>query len=345
MKFDSHQFVFRGQPPLGQCWSRRLRQSLVFVAIALLSGLLPIVGCSQPPSPPLRIATNLWPGYETLHLAQNLGYYDKTPIEIVNLPSGTEEVRAFRNGNIEGAGISLDQALELATTNPDLRIITVMDFSEGGDVILAKPEIPDLKALKGKRVGVEANALGAYIITRAVEKAGLTTNDITIVSLGLSEHERAFKNGMVDAVVTFGPARSKLISAGARQVFDSSQIPGEIVDVLIVRERAIVHQPEVVKTLVRGRFQALEYLNKHPQDAARRLAPRTGVTPEQLLDSLQGLRSPDLQQNRDLLGKIDLLLLQATKRLVEVMVENNLLSKPVDPAPLLDARIVNQVIL
>jgi NitT/TauT family transport system substrate-binding protein len=201
--------LFKGKISLihRKIWT--VRHNFLPLAIASCLGVSLLVSCSKTVAPPLRVGTNLWPGYETLHLAKNLGYYKDTSIELVDLPSGTEQVRAFRNGNIDAAGISLDQALTLATTNPNVRIISIMDFSEGGDVILAKPDIPNLKALKGKRVGVEANALGAYIITRALEKAGMTTQDIQVVSLGLSEHERAFKDGKIDAVVTFGPARIK----------------------------------------------------------------------------------------------------------------------------------------
>jgi NitT/TauT family transport system substrate-binding protein len=335
--------LFKGKISLihRKIWT--VRHNFLPLAIASCLGVSLLVSCSKTVAPPLRVGTNLWPGYETLHLAKNLGYYKDTSIELVDLPSGTEQVRAFRNGNIDAAGISLDQALTLATTNPNVRIISIMDFSEGGDVILAKPDIPNLKALKGKRVGVEANALGAYIITRALEKAGMTTQDIQVVSLGLSEHERAFKDGKIDAVVTFGPARNKILSTGAKEVFNSSDIPGEIVDVLIVKETAITEQSDTVKALVKGRFQALDYLTKNPQDAASRIAPRTNITPEQFLDSMKGLRSPDLQQNRSLLSKSDPTLLKATQRLVEVMVENKLLSKAIDPAPLFDDRILNQV--
>jgi NitT/TauT family transport system substrate-binding protein len=286
---------------------------------------------------------NLWPGYETLYLARSLGYYDNTPIQLVDLPSGAEEVRAFRNHNVEAAAVSLDQALVLAAAEPQVRIITVMDFSEGGDVILAKPEITSLKALKDKRVGVEANALGAYIITRALEQIGLSAQEIRVVSLGLSEQERAFNDGRIDAVVTFGPVRSQLLAAGAKQLFDSSQIPGEIVDVLVVREEAIAQESTALEKLVRGRFQALDYLTKHPQDAARRIAPRSGVTPQQFLESLHGLRSPNLPENQKLLGKVDPVLLQSAQRLAQVMIKNKLLSKAVDPAPLLDDRLVQEV--
>lgn len=321
---------------------RKLKNSLTISIATVTLCAIGLASCTKA-EPPLRVGANVWPGFETLYLARNLGYYDRTPIRLVDYPSGTEEVRAYRNGEIEGAGVSIDEALVLAATNPDVKIVVVMDFSNGGDVILSKPEIKKLQALKGRSVGVEATALGAFIITRALEQKGMSPKDIKIISLGVSEHERAFKQGRVDAVVTFGSARTKLLAAGAKQLFDSSQIPGEIVDVLIVREDVINKQPKTVQALVDGRFRALDYLNKNPQDAASRIAPRTGVTPEQFLESLKGLSTPNLQENQKLLGKTDPSLLKGVERLSQLMLDNKLLPKAVDPAPLLDDRLVNNV--
>jgi NitT/TauT family transport system substrate-binding protein len=321
--------------------SRKLKSFMLGIATVTLCTVI-LASCTKA-EPPLRVGANVWPGYETLYLARSLGYYDNTPIRLVDYPSGTEEVRAYRNGEIEAAGISIDQALVLAATNPDVKIVVVMDFSNGGDVILGKPEIPNLQGLKNRPVGVESTALGAFIITRALEQKGMSPKDIKIVSLGVSEHERAFKDGKVDAVVTFGYARTKLLAVGAKQLFDSSQIPGEIVDVLIVRDDVINKQPKALQALVDGRFRALDYLTKNPQDAASRMAPRTGVTPEQFLESLKGLSSPSLQENQKLLGKTDPSLLNGVKRLSQVMLENKLLPKAVNPAPLLDDRLVKKV--
>lgn len=322
--------------------SRKLKKSFT-LGIATLTLCTVILASCTKAEPPLRVGANVWPGYETLYLARSLGYYDNTPIRLVDYPSGTEEVRAYRNGQIEAAGISIDQALVLAATNPDVKIVVVMDFSNGGDVILGKPEIPNLQGLKSRPVGVESTALGAFIITRALEQKGMSPKDIKIISLGVSEHERAFKDGKVDAVVTFGSARTKLLAVGAKQLFDSSQIPGEIVDVLIVRDEVINKQPKALQALVDGRFRALDYLTKNPQDAAIRMAPRTGVTPEQFLESLKGLSSPNLEENQKLLGKTDPSLLNGVKRLSQVMLENKLLPKAVNPAPLLEDKLVKQV--
>ncbi|MEB3310665.1 MAG: ABC transporter substrate-binding protein [Snowella sp.] len=327
-----------GQAQLSFLRSRVIRFCILTVTAGMIALLL--ANCSSQPTTPLRIATNLWPGYETLYLARNLGYYDNKPIQLVDYPSGTEEVRAYRNGEIEGAGLSIDQALVLAATQEDLRIIAVMDFSNGADVILGKPEIADMKALKGKRVGVESTALGSFFIARALEKNGMTPKDIEIVSLELTEHERAYQENKVDAVVTFGPARANLLESGAKLLFDSSQLPGEIVDTLVVRTDAIANSSETIQALVDGRFRALDYLEKNPQDAAQRIAPRTKVSPEQILNAFKGMVQPNLAENLKLLNQSDPALVNGMSKLVDVMVENKLLPKKIDPATILDARFI-----
>lgn len=326
--------------PLWHKWFWKLRQQIVILPFALLFSLSLLASCNTSSASPLRVAINPWPGYETLYLARSLGYYDNTPIELIDFPSAAEEMRAYQNSNVEAIASTLDQALVLATTQSDVRIVAIMDFSEGGDVILAKPEIANLEALKGKRVGVEANALGAYTISRALELANLTPKDIEVVPLGLSEHERAFNNGEVDAVVTFGAARTRILETGAKQIFDSSQIPGEIVDTLVIRQSVMEKQPEASQALVKGHFEAREYLEKHPQESAERIAPRTQITPEQFLESLKGLRSPDIQENQKLLGTENPLLLKTARRLLDIMIDNDLLSKPVNPASIIDDRLV-----
>jgi len=312
---------------------------LIF-SIMTLTLAIALTNCTTQTSSPLRIGTNLWTGYETLYLARDLGYYDKKPIKLVDYPSGTEEVRAYRNNEIEGAGLSIDQALVLAATQENIKIIAIMDISHGADVILGKPEITDMKALKGKKVGVESTSLGAFFIARALEKNGMSVKDIQIVSLETTEHERAYKQGQVDAVVTFGPARSKLLAAGAKLLFDSSQIPGEIVDTISVSTEAIANSSDTIQALINGRFRALDYFEKNPQDAATRMAKRTKVTPEQILNAFKGLSQPNLQENQQLLDQTDPALVNGMKKLIQIMLENKLISKAIDPVSILDDRFI-----
>ena len=317
-----------------------------FLSISLfLSSIICVFilsSCLQPKIP-LRLGTNVWPGYENFYLARDLGYYDDTSIKLVEYSSASEVLRAYRNGDLEAAALTMDEVLLLATTEANLKVILVTDISNGGDVIIATSDIKTLEDIKGKKVGVESNALGAYVITRALQTVNLSVNDIEIVSLSVSEHEKAFDDGIVDAVVTFEPVRSNLLQKGAKQIFDSTQIPGEIVDVVVIREDILKNQFSSLNDLITGWFKAFDYLKENPEDAAKRIAPREQVTPEQFLESLKGLHLPNLEENKAMLSKKDTSLLNAMNKLSQVMIDNKLLSKSVDGNSLLDAQIVESV--
>jgi len=316
-------------PPIFQ---KTQKTYAVFIFILLLF----FSACAKEEQAPLRIGNNVWPGYEPLYLARSLGYFDNTPIHLVEFPSASEVLRAYNSKAIEGAGLTMDEVLQLAENRQDPRVVAIMDFSHGGDVILGKPDIPDMPGLKGKRVGVEATALGAYVLTRALETNGMALQDIQIVSLEVNEHLEAFKKDQVDAVVTFGPVHSTLLEKGARLLFDSSKIPGEIVDVLTIRSDFIRDNPETVRLLLEGWFKAIDYMKKNPEDAARRMAPREKVTPEEFMASLKGLQILSLQENQDYLRNKESSFYKGLGRLSSLMLERKLLKVPMDPLSLID---------
>lgn len=304
-----------------------------FTPLALIACLLSIlISCAQQPDTPIRLGANVWPGFEPLFLARELGYYQGQSIELRDYPSSTEISQALRNGDIEVAALTMDEALSLAETNPDIQVVLVTDFSNGADVFLAKPEIKAPNDLKGKKIGVESSALGGYMLTRSLDKLGLSLNTLQISNLGVSEHEQAYKQNLVDAVITFEPVRSNLIKAGAKVLFDSSQIPGEIVDVLVTRKDLLTHRDRPMKALIAGWFRALDYQQQQPQEAARKMAQREQITPEQFTESLKLLSIPDRQTNLKLLNKTEPSLIEGTKRLGQVMLKNKLLKQiaPID---------------
>jgi NitT/TauT family transport system substrate-binding protein len=197
-----------------------------------------------------------------------------------------------------------------------------------------------LRDFKGRRVGVEATALGAYMLTRALQTVDLTPTDVRTVSLEVFEHERAFKEGRVDAVVTFEPVRTKLLAVGARQVFDSSRLPGEIVDVLVVRRTSSAKQGEHIGQLVRGWFKALDFIRKDPDRAASLMAPREKLSADDFRKALLGLRLPEVADNRLMLAGPAPALIAPIQQLSRVMLASQLLKHPPDVNGLLDGSFV-----
>ncbi|MBE9142481.1 ABC transporter substrate-binding protein [Planktothrix mougeotii] len=320
----------------------RKRIYFFLIGILLCLGLGILASCFQPPTTPLFVGSNEWPGFAPLYLAKELGYYQNSSIKIVDYPSTTEINRAIRGGNLQAGAISLDETLLLAETFPQIRVILLVDLSNGADVILGKPQLNTLSDIKGKKVGVENTALGAYLLSRALDQVGLSVQDIKIVSLGYSEHEAAFKQGEIDAVVTFEPVRSKLIATGAKVLFDSSKIPGEIVDVLVVRQDIIETHSKDLEQLIRGWFMALDYLKQQPESAAQIMAERVGITPKEFLSSLKLLKFFTPVENQTLLSQTDPSLVKASQNLSKLMQEKKLLNSDIQFSSLLDQRFVTQ---
>ena len=290
--------------------------------------VLVLIGCAEEPAQPLRIGTNIWPGYEPLYLARSLGYFSDQDVRLVEYSSSSQVLRAYRNGAIDAAALTLDEVLMLAEEGFEPRVVLIMDVSAGGDVIIGQAGLTAMGDLKGLRVGFENSALGSYVLSRALELANLSIPDVIKVPLELDEHEGAFLQHQVDAVVTFEPVRNRLLSQGGVLLFDSNQIPGEIVDVLVVREKALEKERRRVRNLLYQWFRALAYLDAQEEDAAERMSLRLGLPPEEVLQVYSGLLFPDRDRNVEMLGGGDLK--KSARLLSRVMSENGLLIRPVN---------------
>ncbi|WP_176329923.1 ABC transporter substrate-binding protein [Thioflexithrix psekupsensis] len=284
------------------------------------------------PDAPLRIGTNFWPGYEPLYLARSLGYLTDDKVRLVENSSTSQSLRRFLEQHTEGAALTLDEVLSLYQATTDACIVLVMDISEGADVVMGKPSLQQLSDVKGVRIGVENTAVGAYMLARALQAAELSVTDVTIVPLALDQHEAGYLSGKVDAVVTFEPVRSRLLAAGAVQLFDSSQIRGEIVDVLVVRKSHLDKYPEQAHYVINNWFGALDYFASHTEDAVTRMAPRMQLPASEVVAMYEGLTLPDRDENRQLLTRAPNTsepLRDTLHQLNRIMQEQHLLSDPV----------------
>ena len=317
--------------------------SITAVAVMLLQSGADSLGISDGDTPSLRVGTNVWPGYEPLYIARNLGHYNDQTVRLVECSSASQVIHSFRNNNLEVAALTLDEVLLLKDNGYDVKIILVTDVSDGGDVILGNAGIRRLTDLHGRQVGAESTALGAYVLTQALRSVGMSVADVNVVPLEVDEHERAFSEGKVDAVVTFEPVSSRLIAGGAVRLFDSTQIPDQIVDVLAVRGSTIDATSEQLAVLLQGWFLGLRHLQEQPQDAGRQMAERMQLSSRDALASLVGLRIPDLDENLSLLGGSRPRLVDTAEQLADIMIEQELLHREIDVTQLFSAAILKQL--
>lgn len=289
---------------------------LFFAASILFSSM----GFAQP----LRVGTTLWPGYEPLYLAKELNVY-KEDIRMIEYPSTSEVLRAFKNRTVEAAALTLDEIVLLAESDVPVEIILVLDISEGADVIMARPELKNIQGLIGARVAVESTAVGAYTLSRALEIHNIDISQITLVNVENSSHKDVYTNSTADAVVTYEPVRTQLLNEGAIEVFNSTEIPGEIVDVLVVHQDLIGSHSDELLDISQGWFKALAQMKDEPTSSFTFIASRMKVTPKEAKESYIGLSLPSLDKNKTMLSDSPTSLAHTFNRLTQHMKDSGLI--------------------
>lgn len=295
-----------------------------------------LAGC-QPPVEPLRIVSSPWPGYEPLYLARDLGYLKETSVRVTELPSSNLNMEAFSNGSTDLSTLTLDETLTLLARGHKLRILLVMDISNGADAVVAKPGIKSLAELKGKRLGMENIPLGAYILSRVLDMSGLEAADIDVIPMPEDKHEKAYLQGKIDAAITMEPYKSKITKAGAHVLLDSRQLPNEIFDLIVVREEVYQTRRDHLCHLAQQWFRTLDYVQANQQDAYTRMGKRLGMDAAAFRASMDGLKVPSRQDNQLLLGGKAPTLLVPARRLSDIMQRGNMISGPADIAASIDS--------
>jgi NitT/TauT family transport system substrate-binding protein len=298
------------------------------LASALLIGL---ASCSSY-EPPLRIALIRWPPFEFLHLAQEKGFFAEEGVEVrlIEFAAVNDTQRAFEHDKIDGGTFSLLQVLQ----NRDvltrrLQIALVIDSSEGADVLLARPEIGDVAALRGKRIGVTISPLDIYFLTRALELHGVNLEDVSLVYLRGMDMLEGLRSGRIDAAASYPPNSSQIEATGiARPIFDSRRLPGEIMDVLAFDEVVNRERPDDVAAVIRAFYRAVRFSEQHPDEAWRIMAERERVPPETFREALQnGIRLVPLSEQQRLLGEQSTLP-AVVQRISAVLHEHGQLTNP-----------------
>lgn len=301
---------------------------LAVIVIALILGLL--AGCGEPNETP-RIGANRWLGYAPFYLADDLGWMRQSHLRLVEYPHTTGVLRGYRNGLLDAALLTLDEALILQSSGWPVQILLVADVSDGADALFAKSAITSLEHLRGQRIGVENSALGAYFLSRILDLARLKRTDVQVVNMPINEHLKALQTGQIDAAINFVSATQDFTELGAPTLLDSRAIANEIIDVLVIN-------PQTVNARQAARLKALWFTSLDEWQRQRamhdaRIERRLGLTTSELNATLAGLRLGDEAFNQQLLrgGQLQ----GSLQRLNEYLFRRQLQSKPADVGQML----------
>ena len=296
----------------------------------ILALTLSLLGCSDQ-TDTLRIGANRWLGYGPLYLADDLHWMTPSGFRLVEYPHTTGVLRGYRNGLLDAALLTLDEALILQSSGQPVQILLVADVSAGADVLFANAHIQQLKQLRGQRIGVENSALGAFFLSRILDLAKLQAREISVIDMPVNEHLNALRTGQIDAAINFASASSGFASLDVHPLLDSRALPNEIIDVLVINPQRVSAQQ--AKRLRELWFTSQEQWFKQRQDIDPRLGRRLGLNGDELAQTLAGLQIGDRPLNQRLLR--DGTLLRSLNQLNHYLFSRRLQSKPADTQAML----------
>ena len=174
-----------------------------------------------------------------------------------------ESINQFTAGQFDACLMTNMDALTIpAAGGVDTSIIVVGDYSNGNDGLTLKGK-KDLKDIKGQKVNLVELSVSHYFLARALASVGLSEKDIKVVNTSDADIVAAWSTPDVTAAASWNPQLSEIKKQkDTYLVFDSSKIPGEILDTLAVNTATLKAHPEFAKALVGAWFETLSVMSK-----------------------------------------------------------------------------------
>ncbi len=231
--------------------------------IALAAGLVAVAGQAEAKTD-FKVCWSIYAGWMPWGYIQDSGIMKKwadkygITVDVVQINDYVESINQYTAGAYDGCAMTNMDALSIpAGGGVDTTALIIGDFSNGNDAVILKND-DTLAAIKGQNVNLVELSVSHYLLARALDSIGLKESDITVVNTSDADMVAAYATPDVTAVVTWNPLVSTILAGGnAHKVFDSTQIPGEIIDTMMVNTETLKENPDFGKALVGAWYEMM----------------------------------------------------------------------------------------
>ncbi len=238
-----------------------------FTRIILLTSILSLLSFSATAKDDYKIAWSIYVGWMPWGYAKDSGIVDKwaekygITIDVVQFNDYIESINQYTAGAFDGCTMTNMDALTIpAAGGVDSTALVVGDFSNGNDGILLKGN-KTLADIKGQNINLVELSVSHYTLARALDSLGMSERDVTVVNTSDADIVAAYTTEDVTSVVTWNPLLSEIMAMpDVSKVFDSSQIPGEIIDMLVVNTDTLAADPRLGKALAGAWYETMQIM-------------------------------------------------------------------------------------
>lgn len=244
---------------------------------------------------PLTIGYSDWPGWVAWEVGIEKGWFEEAGVDVrFEWFDYVASMDAYAAGQLDAVCMTNGDALVTGATGRRSTMAIINDFSNGNDMIVARPGITSVAELAGKKVAVEIGFVGHLLLLRALEKAGLTEDDIELVNVRTNETPMVLASGEVDAIVAWQPNSSQSLQMvpGSTAIYSSANDQGLIYDTLAIAPESLDQYPEQWGKVIEVWYRIVDFINDPATSAAavEIMAARVGVAPDKYAQFMKGTR-------------------------------------------------------
>jgi len=306
---------------------------------------------NKPSGPALKIAYSDWPGWVAWEIGIQKGWFKEEGVDVdftwfEYVPS----MEAYSAGKVDACAMTNGDQLVTGSSGTPSVAILLNDYSNGNDMVVAKPGIDKVEQLKGKTVGVEVGFVSHLLLMNALQKAGLTDKDIKIKNVPTDQTPQTLKSGEVDAIVAWQPNSGQALKElpGSKPIFTSKDVPGVIYDVLAVNPKSLKERRADWLKVVKVWGRIADYLKdpKNLDDAAKIMSARVGLSAEEYKPLMGGTYFLTLDESMKHYQKGDDLssVVFSNKTVDDFQVKNAVYKTAMPYEQYLDASLIDEVL-
>jgi len=246
-------------------------------------------------SGPLRIAYSDWPGWVAWEIALNKGYFKDAGVDVSfvwleYVPS----IEAFSEGKVDAVCMTNGDALVAGSSDSASVGVLINDYSNGNDMVVARPGINKIADLKGKKIGVEVGFVDHLLLMEALKPAQLTEADVSIVNSKTEQTAALLKAGGADAIAAWQPNSGRALDevVGSKPIFTSANVPGLIYDLLFVNKKSLGKRRADWVKVAKVWFRVVDFISDpaHHAEAAQIMGARVGLSADKYSKLMDGTR-------------------------------------------------------
>ncbi len=261
----------------------------------------------------IKIGYSDWPGYTVMEIAKQKGWFKDAGLDVDMIWFDyNASIDAFSAGKIDADMIVASDAIVTGASGAKSKIVCLVDYSEGSDMIIGAPGVNSIKDLKGKKVGVELTLVEHMLLLQALKVNGMSQSDVTLVGTSTDKTPQTLASGQVAAIGAWYPISSQALKQvpDSKKLFTSADAKGLIFDVIAVSPTSYGAHKEDWAKITAIYYKCVDYLMdpKTRDDAIKIMAAKVGADPVEYAKNVPGTHFLTVPEAKACLKKSDDLL-------------------------------------